>query len=47
MVSELSRYLEDTDCAIISYKHNPERFVVAKKYANTGWVVRKKKLGNP
>lgn len=41
--SEIAKYLEDTDCALISYKSNPDLYVVAKKFSNTGWVVRRKK----
>jgi ankyrin repeat protein len=45
-MEKVAKELKDTDCAIISYKTTPSRYIIAKNYKNTGWVVRYNKNSN-
>lgn len=45
-MEEVVSNLINSDCAILHVQENPLRFIVAKKYKNKDWVVRKVK-GNP
>ena len=43
---DLAKELKDTDCALVSYKINPLRYVIAKKYTKE-WTIRQLKNDNP